>query len=166
MSKIVDNETLQEALVNEDYQKIMSSSARRFAGILSSDEIESCKKKALWKALESYDPTRVNSQNKTSKFTSYLYRGVMLECKTQVKFVINGRNNLKQCHENLGSVDNYFSNIEIFDELNSIKHGDILLDFFFNGLSVKEIAEKHEVSSQTIGVRKKKALNLLKSRFC
>ena len=47
----ISNDDMLVAIENQDYQKIMAKASRRFFGLLSYDEIESCKLTALWKAL-------------------------------------------------------------------------------------------------------------------
>lgn len=158
MNKVLD-ETIRKALENEDYQKIMGKASSKFSYILSKDELESCKIEAMWKALAGYDKSR------GTKFTSYLYRGVYLECKTHVKFIMGGRRDAVLCHPNIGKEDKTFLMIEIRDELSNMENGGIISDYYFDGLSLGEMSEKYGVSKQTIGIRKKKALNLLKSRL-
>lgn len=164
MSKI-SNEEMIKAIDNDEYQKIMSKASQKFAKILNRDELESCKMTALWKALENYDGSRTNSKNKKSKFTSYLYRGVELECKTAVKFVLAGRRNESILHDNIGVESNSIEAFELKDEISKTEYGEILEDVYYNGLNTKELSKKFGVSKQIIAIRKKRALNFLKARI-
>lgn len=164
MGKISDVE-LEVAINNQDYQKIMGKASKSYCSVLSFDEIESCKLLALWRALEKYNPEVINKRNKQSKFTSFLYRGVQLECKTAVKFVLSGNKMKEPLHENLGAESKDIESIELIDEIRRTPHGDIIIDMYYNGLTTKELAEKFGVSKQIITVRKKRALKSLKARL-
>ena len=162
----ITNEEMKEAIHNEDYQKIMAKASRGFFGLLSYDEIESCKLTALWKALSRYDANlSVGTKKRAPKFTSFLYRGVQLECKTAVKFVMTGKKQQEPIHNNIGSNSSVIESMELMDEIKQVKDGNIIEELYFNGLTLKELAEKTGVSKQIIAIRKKRALKSLKLRL-
>jgi len=162
----ISNDDMLVAIENQDYQKIMAKASRRFFGLLSYDEIESCKLTALWKALSRYDVEAPRRNKKEApKFTSFLYRGVQLECKTAVKFVIVGKKQQEPIHDNIGVDSAAIDSFEMRDEISRIKHGDVIEELYFNGLTIKELAEKVGVSKQIIAIRKKRALKSLKARL-
>lgn len=165
MSRI-SNEDMIIAIESEDNQKIMARACKKFACVLNADEIESCKLNALWKALETYDPNMISRRNtKKSKFTSYLFRGVQLECKTAIKFIIAGRRGEALVHDNIGLESDVIASIELRDEISKTEYGEILEEVYFNGLTTKELSKKFKVSKQIICIRKKRALNSLKARL-
>jgi hypothetical protein len=162
---VVTNEEMDSALKNEDYIKIMGKACVPFYWILSPDEIETCKMTALWKALRGYKENTVGQNNKAVKFTSYLYRGVFLECKTYTKFIQKGRQDSGLSDFNSGSTDKNISSYELIEELNGVKDGDLLYDCYFNNHSIEEISQKTGLSKQTMGAKKKKALERLRKRL-
>jgi DNA-directed RNA polymerase specialized sigma subunit len=163
---IVTNEQVQEALKNEDYQKIMAASAKKFYGLLSQDELESCKLMALWNALKSFDPENINKNGNPTKFTTYLFSGVFLECRTMTKFVMKNKKETRSYHPNIeAKADNGDFNVELMDELDSIPDGDIIKSLYVDGDTIKEIAERKNLSKQAIYNRKEKALKLMRHRM-
>lgn len=161
----VSNEDVIEAMGNEEYQKIMARASKKFFKILNVDEIECCKLNALWKALLKYDENAVSKSGRTPKFTSFLYRGVELECKTASKFVATGRKPQGTLHENIGVDSSFIDAIDMRDEMMRIDHGDIIDDIYYEGMTIKEIAANRGVSTQIISLRKKRALKSLKLRL-
>jgi DNA-directed RNA polymerase specialized sigma subunit len=163
---IVTNEQIEEALKNEDYQKIMAASAKKFYGLLSQDELESCKLMALWNALKSFDSENINKNGNPTKFTTYLFSGVFLECRTMTKFVMKNKKETRPYHPNIeAKADNGDFDIELLEELNSISDGDIIKSLYVDGETVKEISKRKNLSKQAIYNRKEKALKLMRSRI-
>lgn len=154
---------IENALENNDYARIMEKASQKFRPILSRDEIESCKKTALWKALQKYD------ESHKVKFTSFLFRGVFLECKTYAGFVVRGRKHkdkyLGQYHPNLSDMNHSAASIDWIDELRNIEDGNILIDFFFNKMSTVDIANKTGYTNREIINKKKNALENLRQKL-
>ena len=64
----------------QDVFKILKKACSTFRFSLSQDEMTTCCINALWKAVDKY---QVDSK---CKFTTYLYKGVVMECLSQKKF--------------------------------------------------------------------------------
>ena len=121
---------------------------------------------ALWKALKGYDESFISKKSdKKSKFTTYLYRGVQLECKTAVKFVLKGRKPEALIYDGIGQESERLASIEIMDEMSISKYEDILEDLFFKGFTISELSKRMGVSNQAVSDRRKIALNQLRSRL-
>jgi RNA polymerase sigma factor (sigma-70 family) len=158
-------------LEDEDYFKIMIKASRPFKTILTEDELESCKRVATWKALKKFDPS------KGASFMTFLYRGVFLECKMAAKFVMKHR--LKKLDgteikiipimDSVGVTrqheDTDIKKIEFLEEINSVDGGDILIDYFINGMSLQEIGDSRNIKKSRAASLKNKAIKILKKRF-
>jgi len=151
-----NEKTIEELLCDQNVVKIARKASIRFNKQLNEDEIYTCILNALWKAIKKYDP------NFGSKFTTYLYNGVIMECLTQQKF----NSNLKY-HPHIHNVQdgrNYISNIDILDYISKCEHPDIIYDYYFNNKSIKEIAKENNVCGETIRLRIKKNLKKFKNQ--
>ena len=101
---------IEKYLNNEDVMKVAYKAASTFSKVLSQDEIKSCVMNALWKADANYDEAN------TTKFTSYLHKGVVFECLTQRKF--NQRKGGEKTLSHLiGDKRDYFSAIDFKDAI-------------------------------------------------
>lgn len=136
---------------NKENRRIMQSAIRRYLGIISPDEVNSCKMIGLWECLKRHDPT------KGRKFTTYLYGGVQIQCKkviNKVKYVV------------IDDVVSYmdFNRIYIRDSLDKLEeeYQDLVYSRFFERKTLKEIAEENGYSIETARRRIKKALCKLK----
>lgn len=156
------NDKIIEAYKNDEYQAIMNKASSKYKFILNSDEIESCHGAALWKAISKYDE---NFEGKKMKFSSYLYQGVVFQCRTLAKFNGNSRRGGSLNEELAEDPDSIIEYMEIIESLESIENGDILIDAYVNGYSTKEIAKKKGVTSATIRLKKKKAIEKVKARL-
>lgn len=161
MTKEISNELMNEFLENNENQKIMNKAARPFRKVLDYDEVENCKRLAMWKALRSYD------SEKGSKFTTFLYRGVYFECKGAASQIMKSADNLEFFEEygNYEQPQSTLENIEWVDEIKNISGGEILFDEYYLGLNLTEIAEKYETNIYQIRKRKKKILDLMHSKI-
>ena len=141
------NLKIEEALKNTDIVKIMHKASNSFSEKLDKDEIYTCEVNALWKALKNFDATR------NTKFTTYLYRGVVIECLKSLKF--NSKHSAKNkslLHNNIPSKVDSNLIFSIVDELETEEERDLIIDKYMN-LTIQEMAEKREYSRET--VRKK-----------
>ena len=161
MSKKVSNQEFLEAKENVEYQKIMSTASRCFARCMSREELESCKMVALWRALSKYD--KDNESN--NKFTSYLYWGTYLECKSTTKFLLKNKDKQQYVvdHENFEDRNRDYT--DLYEELSRIPDGDILYDYYIKNMKLQEIADIKKCSKQNIVLKKKKALDLIRDKF-
>lgn len=174
---------IDEKLKDEDLMRIARSAANSFSPVLSQDEIESCILTALWKATDKYD------NNSKTKFSTFLYNGVKMECLTQRKFNLSHRNknnrdnNSKKVYplrfmstatgrssrasevtskNNIEDPHNYIETVDMIDEIKNLSDPDLVFDRFYKNMSIKEIAQKRGVCGETIRIRLKKNLKNLK----
>lgn len=145
----------EKLLEDENVIKIAKRAAASFCNSLSKDEIYTCILNALWKASERHDP------DKGSKFTTYLYNGVVMECLTQQKF--NSSKLTTQIHNNIPERRNFTDNIELMDNICECDDPQVIIDYYFNNKSIKEIADEMGVCGETIRLKIKK--NLKKLQF-
>ena len=139
---------------DENIVKITNRAALRFAKSLSRDEIHTCILNAIWKASNKFDPEL------GSKFTTYLYNGVIMECLTQQKF--NSNKVCSQIHNNIPENKDFVSSLEIMDNIEQCEDPQIIIDYYFNNKSIKEIAQETGVCGETIRLKIKKNLKKLK----
>jgi DNA-directed RNA polymerase specialized sigma subunit len=145
----------EELLADNDVIKVAKCAASSFCNTLSKDEIYTCILNAIWKASERHDP------EKGSKFTTYLYNGVIMECLTQQKF--NSSKITMPLHNNIPERKNFTDNIELMDNICECDDPNLIIDYYFNNKSIKEIADEMGVSGETIRLKIKK--NLKKLQF-
>ena len=141
---------------NEDVIKVARRASQKFSYYLSSDEIESCILSAIWKASKKY------KEDAGTKFTTYLYRGVVMECLSQNKFNNNLRK-MKQVHNNIPQQKNDTEIVDIMDEISLCDNSKLIVDYYLLNKSVKELSEEYNVCGETIRLRLKKNLNIIKN---
>lgn len=152
------NKEIIEKLKNNDIIGITASAASPFMSILSKDEIKTCILNAIWKALKKFD-SKVGC-----KFTTYLYRGVVMECLTQQKF--NSSKSKHLCiHKNIPDPVDYDLRTEMLDLVKNCDDPDLIYDRFYKNMTIKELAENRGVCGETIRIKIKKNLKNLKSNF-
>lgn len=149
--------SLETLMVDENIVKIAKSASSRFSSTLSKDEIYTCVLNAIWKASERHDPER------GTKFTTYLYNGIIMECLTQQKF--NKNKSVAKLHDNIPEYINRAEIIDLMDEIQNCDNPSIIIDYYFNNKSIKEIAQEQGVSGETIRLKLKKNLEKLKIKF-
>ena len=125
-----------------------------------------CQKRKRWKSIKKFDPS------KNTKFTTYLYNGVVMECLTQKKF---NHQNARQSPQNLRIYENIAScpessrrleRVDMLDEVETCcEEPDLIYDRFYKNMTVKEIAKNKGVCSETIRVRINKNLTKLRAKF-
>ena len=149
-----------EAINNEDVKKISLKAASSFTDCLSEEEIKNCIHGAIWSATINFNP------EKNSKFTTYLYRGVIYECLKCKKSNKNSKINCVNINNNLIS-DNFksFDKIDIMDEIKKCAEPELIIDRFFYNFTLNEIANKRGISKETVRFKLKKNLDFLKNRL-
>jgi len=149
---VIDRD-MEKALNNKDVVRIMNKSAYRFSNQIDRDELYSCQLKALWQALVNFKP------DKGSKFTTYLYNGVFIECLKEVQFQ-DKHKRFSKCilHNNVQAKPDLSKEmVEIFDELRNDEERELIMDKYSN-MSIKEIAMKHNINRETV---RKKIKNIM-----
>ena len=148
---------VEEYIKDRDILGVAHSATLSFVNCLSKEEIQNCIVNAIWKASKKYD------KRHNTKFTSYLYNGVVMECLNQRKF--NKNKSQKSVHLHLAIPDktDYFSRFEMQDLVETCCDDPFLIyDRFYNGMSIAEIAKDRGLCGETIRIRIKKNLEKLK----
>ena len=142
-----------------DLERIASKASYSFLGSLSEAEVESCILNAYWKAASKY------GGGNNTKFTTYFYKGVLMECLTQKKF--NTNKPTYRIYENISySKNNDIERIDMLDELKThCDDFDLIFKRFYENMSVREIASSRGVSGETIRIKIKKNLAKLRTRM-
>ena len=152
---------LSENFTAEDIYKISKKAASTFLSVLPEDEISTCILNAIWKALEKYD----FQSTSRCKFTTYLYKGGVMECLSRKKF--NCQNPTFRIYENIISENN--KDIDTIDMLEEIKHqcddASLIYDRFYKNMTIKEIAAVRGVCNETIRVKINKNLTKLRLKL-
>ena len=142
----------------EDAIKILQKASSTFRYVLSKDEISTCCINALWKALDRY------SLDSKCKFTTYLYKGVVMECLSQKKFNKDKLTFGGKVHANIQDASSNYEQIDMLDEINfACEDPTLILDRFYKNMSIKEIAESRGVCGETIRIRINKNLKKLQN---
>tara|TARA_Y100000593_G_scaffold49662_3_gene93611 strand:- start:25833 stop:26297 length:465 start_codon:yes stop_codon:yes gene_type:complete len=151
---------IKETLKDPDVNGIVKSVTSRFRNSLNQDELEGCTLNAVSDALNSYDP------EKKSKFTTYLHRGLQIQCLTQIKKNERPRTDYARVKSN---VDYRFQIkqqvMDVMDELERIKEGQMVVDKFLYNYSNKEIAIKNGIHPETVRIKIKNILEKLRHRM-
>lgn len=152
------NVKMEQAMNDDNILKIMNKASKRFRNQLDSDSIRTCQLNALWKTFVNYDET------KGAKFTTYLYKGVFIECMKEIKF-----GNKNKCsgklHNNISSKDDPFFVIDLMDEFKNEDDRQLICHKLSN-MTISEIA--HSVGKNRESVRRKihKLVDNVKDKFC
>lgn len=150
---------IEEASKNEDIQKIMAKASKSFIPYLDIDEIYTCKLNALWKSLKNFNP------DKKTKFTTYLYQGVYIECLKELKFKNKAKRNTGKLHENISKPRNFdVAMIDLLDEAQSEEEFELIKDKISN-MTINEIAETRDYSRETVRKKIKKISNRIHAKF-
>ena len=156
------NNDFDQKLKNDNVLKIAASASSPFLSTLSREEIKTCILSAIWKATKKYDSTH------GCKFTSYLYRGVVMECLSQQKFNSTYKFKLGTgTGYPKGIVDpvDYDLKLEMLDLIKVCDDPGLIFDRFYKNMTIQEIAKSRGVCGETIRIRIKKNLKKLKQHL-
>lgn len=141
----------------QDVFKILKKACSTFRFSLSQDEMSTCCINALWKAVDKY---RTDSK---CKFTTYLYKGVVMECLSQKKFNKDKISFRGKIHPNIEDTKNQYEPVDMLDEIKFVcEDPSLILDRYYNNMSIKEIAKNRGVCGETIRIKINKNLKKLK----
>tara|TARA_Y100001938_G_C8061072_1_gene417284 strand:- start:658 stop:1191 length:534 start_codon:yes stop_codon:yes gene_type:complete len=141
----------------DDVVKILQKACGTFRGSLSQEEISTCCLNALWKAVDRY------CIDTKCKFTTYLYKGVVMECLTQKKFNKEKISFGGRIHANIKDPKANYESIDMMDEIQfACEDPSLITDRFYKNMSIKEMAENRGVCGETIRIRINKNLKNLK----
>lgn len=149
---------IEDALKNKDIMNIMHKAAKRFVNQLDVDTIYTCKLNALWKAFVNFKP------EKNTKFTTYLYQGVFIECLKEVKFQTKTKRCCGKLHDNIPNSGSEMLLIEILDEIKDEEDRSLIIDKI-NNLTIQEMADKREYSRETVRKKLKKIISKIQPKF-
>ncbi len=141
----------------QDVFKILKKACSTFRFSLSQDEMTTCCINALWKAVDKY---QVDSK---CKFTTYLYKGVVMECLSQKKFNKDKISFSGKIHPNIKDDKDPYEPIDMLDEIKfACEDPSLILDRYYKNMSIKEIAQNRGVCGETIRIKINKNLKKLK----
>jgi len=159
MEKDCINTKIEKALKDKDITNIMNKASRSFSKQLDSDSIYTCQINALWKAFVNFKP------EKNTKFTTYLYNGVYIECIKELKFLNKfSKMYRKKLHNNIASTDISHIMIEIIDELDTEEEIAFIMDKLSN-MTIEEMSKKRNMNRETTRKKFKNVISKLKNKL-
>jgi len=160
MKREILNDKIESALKDPDIIALTKSVTNSYRKSLNEDEIKSCVLSALSRSISSFDP------DKNSKFTTYLHKGLKIECLTQIK---KNKPLLKFSSKTVSKTDDKFETkmmiIEVMEEIEKLKDGHLVVDKYLNNYTSKEIAKKNGIHKETVRVKIKKTLESLRDKM-
>jgi DNA-directed RNA polymerase specialized sigma24 family protein len=153
------NNKIELALQNKDIVNIMHKACKRFTNQLDADTLYTCKINALWKCFLHFNP------NKNTKFTTYLYNGVFIECLKEIKFQTKYSKFNKKIHENIIKKHDPYFMTDMLDELKTEEEKELFLDKISN-MTIQEMADKRNSNRETTRKKIKKMIGNLQKRLC
>jgi hypothetical protein len=153
------NDKIINALNNKDITNIMNKACKRFANQLDADALHTCKLNALWKCFLYFKP------EKNTKFTTYLYNGVFIECLKEIKFKNKYQRFNGKLHENIVKNSDPYRMIDIMDELKTADEKELFLDRLSN-MTIEEMAKKRNSNRETTRKKLNKMITNLHKKLC
>lgn len=152
------NTKIENALQDKDISNIMSKATKPFLNQLEDEDIYTCKINALWKSFLHYNPKF------GTKFTTYLYTGVYVECLKAVKFVEKAKK-FKQLHDGIITENNNDElYVDILDEAKNTQEKSMILDKI-SKMTNKELSNKYGFGKETMRKKMKKMTNKFSHKF-
>lgn len=152
------NDKIENALLNKDILNIMNKACKKFINQLDSDTLHSCKINALWKSFLYFKP------EKNTKFTTYLYNGVFIECLKEIKFKNKYQKFSGKLHENIIKNSDPYLIIDIMDELQTQEEKELFLDRLSN-MTIEEMAKKRKSNRETTRKKLNRMIQNLRKRI-
>ena len=160
MKREILNDKIETALKDPNIIALTRSVTNSYRKSLNEDEIKSCILSALSRSISNFDP------GKNSKFTTYLHKGLKIECLTQIK---KNKPLLKFSTKALSKVDDKSETqmmiIEVMDEIDRLKDGHLVVDKYLNNYTAKEIAVKNDIHPETVRIKIKKTIESLRHKM-
>jgi hypothetical protein len=153
------NDKILNALNNKDITNIMNKACKRFMNQLDADILHTCKLNALWKCFLYFKP------EKNTKFTTYLYNGVFIECLKEIKFKNKHQRFSGKLHENIVKNSDPYKMIDIMDELKTADEKELFLDRLSN-MTIEEMAKKRNSNRETTRKKLNKMITNLRKKLC
>lgn len=152
------NSKIEQAMNDENILKIMNKASKRFRNQLDSDAIKTCQLNALWKTFLNHD------ENKGAKFTTYLYKGVFIECMKEIKFK-NKNKCYGKLHNNISSNSDPFFMTDLMDEFTDEKDKQ-LISCKLSNMTISEIAENIGKNRESVRRKIHKLADNVRHKFC
>lgn len=143
--RAVSDEEFNKALMSDDNKKIIKSACRKFYGLMTREELDSCGMTALWKTLQRYDSGR------NTKFSTRLYLTMQYECldwlrSTQPKI------ETKKLGKFQGEEDGGIGHVDDIDVLDKLKQPQrtMVAQRYIHNMTFAEIAVHHNLSKEWV----------------
>lgn len=152
------NLTLEQALKNEEFVKIMNAASYKYKKYIDPSDLESLQMETLWQCLIKYD------EKSEMKFTTYLYTNIVYDIirlvkKKKKKIVTKNYENIFEKFRNTeGSKDRVNSKIKELLMMIKEEDRDLLEKRFFHNMTTQQIGQINGYSKETA---RKKINNLL-----
>ena len=160
MKREILNEKIKTALKDPDIIAMTKAATKSYKRSLNEDELKSCILNALSRSILNFDPS------KNSKFTTYLHKGLKIECLTQIK---KNKPLLRFSTRATSKIDERsemnMRMIEVMDEIERLKDGHLVVDKYLNNYTCKEIGEKNGIHPETVRTKIKKTLESLRTKM-
>lgn len=143
------DQKIENALKDKNITNIMHKASKRFMNQLDADAIYTCQINALWKAFLNFKP------EKNTKFTTYLFNGVFIECLKEAKFLSKSKKCSRKLHDNIAQNNEQYLMIDLMDEIHNDYDRELILDKISN-MTIQEMADKRNVSRETVRKKIKK----------
>jgi RNA polymerase sigma factor (sigma-70 family) len=145
------NLTMEEALENEEFKKIINAASAKYAKYLDPDELASLQMFVLWKCLTKY------KSDTNMKFTTYLYTQIGYAIKNLIK---KNKKNPKPYGDSTYVVDDVQRSVAIYksktkrkiDQVLAISNEQdrkLLEQRYYHNMTIKEIGEANGYSKET-----------------
>ena len=142
---------IEEILNDNDCVNVARKASIPFSGVLSQDEINYCIANAAWNSVKCFNP------DKNAKLTTFLYKGVIIECTKQIKnnngkdkklnvISYSGFNLIESKHGNVNDID-------MIDEIKNCKDPDIMYGRFYENKTLSEIAKENSITKEAVRLR-------------
>jgi hypothetical protein len=102
---------------------------------------------------------------KNTKFTTYLYNGVFIECLKEIKFKNKYQRFNGKLHENIVKNSDPYRMIDIMDELKTADEKELFLDRLSN-MTIEEMAKKRNSNRETTRKKLNKMITNLHKKLC
>ena len=160
MKREILNEKIKTALKDPDIIAMTKAATKSYKRSLNEEELKSCILNALSRSILNFDPS------KNSKFTTYLHKGLKIECLTQIK---KNKPLLRFSTKATSKIDERsemnMRMIEVMDEIERLKDGHLVVDKYLNNYTCKEIGEKNGIHPETVRTKIKKTLESLRTKM-
>jgi RNA polymerase sigma factor (sigma-70 family) len=143
------NLTMEEALQNKEFKRIIHSASAKYVKYLDPDDLHSLQMVTLWECLEKYDETA------KMKFVTYLYTKIGYAIKNLIKknkrnpFYTENTHLLEDSSIGASSIVRNKARVHQALFNSSDTDRELLEQRFYSNMTIKEIGEKNGYSKET-----------------